>query len=251
LRQYETATKGLSMSRNLFLAALSGEDYTRLQNSLTPVSLEKGTILEEAGKPVLQVYFPGGLMASIVAVADDGARIEAGIIGCEGVTGTSDLLGNGFSSHLIEVQEAGDALCMDAQRFRSEFQSNPAFQQLAMSYHQYLFGQVAQTTLCNRAHLIEGRLSRWLLMSQDAVQSDTLHLTQEYLSIMLGAHRPAITKAAQALRLAGGISYSRRSITITNRLKLVGSVCGCYAIGQGQRAQLLDGATAHPPSIPA
>ena len=91
-----------------------------------------------------------------------------------------------------------------------------------------LIAQISQSVGCNTHHLIEARLSRWLLIVQDRVRSDELFLEHEFLAQMLGAGRSAVTIAAGALRKEGLIRYARGRITVLDRPGLEGSACECY-----------------------
>ena len=84
--------------------------------------------------------------------------------------------------------------------------------------------------MCSRFHSIEQRLCRWLLISQDAVRSDEIRLTQEFLAAMLGVNRPGVTIAARLLQSAGMIDYSRGRILILDRPALEAASCECYSI---------------------
>ena len=91
-----------------------------------------------------------------------------------------------------------------------------------------LMAQVAQTAACNRYHEVAQRLARWLLMTQDRMQSDTFYLTQEFLAHMLTVRRVGVTAAARVLRKNKLISYSRGNITVVDRLGLERASCDCY-----------------------
>jgi CRP-like cAMP-binding protein len=80
-------------------------------------------------------------------------------------------------------------------------------------------------------HTLEERLARWLLMTHDRLDSDTMPLKQRFLSYMLGVHRPAVSLAAGALQKAGIIRYTRGMITILDRPALEEAACECYALG--------------------
>ncbi|MEQ6888604.1 helix-turn-helix domain-containing protein, partial [Halomonas sp. CS7] len=67
-----------------------------------------------------------------------------------------------------------------------------------------------------------------LLMTQDRAHSDRLHLTHEFLAMMLGVRRAGITLAAMALQGHGLISYQRGDITVLDRAGLIEAACGCY-----------------------
>jgi hypothetical protein len=60
------------------------------------------------------------------------------------------------------------------------------------------------------------RLARWLLMAHDRIGAETLPLTHEFLSLMLGVRRPGVTEAPHALRNQGLISYERGQIAVKN-----------------------------------
>ena len=92
-----------------------------------------------------------------------------------------------------------------------------------------LQAQIMQTAACNGRHGLEQRLARWLLMAQDRVGGDELLLTQDFISMMLGVHRPSITVTAGILQRAGLIRYIAGRITILNRASLEASACECYA----------------------
>ena len=82
-------------------------------------------------------------------------------------------------------------------------------ERIFLRYAMALFNQVAQSVACNRLHSLEERCARWLLITHDRVDGDEFKLTQEFLSYMLGVHRPAVTLAAGILQQAGFIHYSR------------------------------------------
>jgi CRP-like cAMP-binding protein len=90
--------------------------------------------------------------------------------------------------------------------------------------------QVAQTAACNRLHNIEQRLARWLLMTQDKVDSPSLPMTHDFLATMLGTDRPTVTLAAGVLQKKGIIEYTRGAVRVVNRKRLESSACECYEV---------------------
>jgi Mn-dependent DtxR family transcriptional regulator len=60
------------------------------------------------------------------------------------------------------------------------------------------------------------------------VDGDTFALKQEFLAYMLGVERPTVSLAAQTLKRAGLIEYSRGRVTILDRLGLESVSCACY-----------------------
>ena len=90
--------------------------------------------------------------------------------------------------------------------------------------------QVAQTAACNRLHEIKQRLARWLLMTQDRVDSGALPITHDFLATMLGTDRPSVSVAAGIFQEEGLIEYTRGAVKIVNRKKLEDSACECYGV---------------------
>ena len=89
--------------------------------------------------------------------------------------------------------------------------------------------QLALSSACLRFHLIEPRLARWLLMTQDRAMSDEFQVTHEFLAYMLGVRRVGITTAAGGLQRRGLIEYHRGRLIVLNRRGLEAAACSCFA----------------------
>jgi CRP-like cAMP-binding protein len=215
---------------NGLLALLPPEVLSKLLPKLRRVPLSLRDILVPADTPIKQVYFPADGMISLVAVLDDGRRGEVGIIGKEGMFGVSLLAGVETSFTEAVVQMAGTAFCMSAADFGHEVTSDGPFRALLFRYNEALAGQISQTAVCNANHGVEERLARWLLMAHDRAAGSELVLTQEFIAMMLGVHRPSVTISAGILQRAGLISYVKGGrVTVVNRERLEASSCECYA----------------------
>ena len=112
--------------------------------------------------------------------------------------------------------------------FAEAVERNAVIRRVVLRYANLLMATVAQTTACNRSHTLEERMSRWLLMTHDRVDSDEFPLTQEFLASILGVRRPTVTLAGVTLQRAGLIRYSRGRITILDRAGLEQVPCECY-----------------------
>ena len=213
---------------NRLLAALPSADYTRILSSLTIVPLKLKTILHKPGEPIRDVYFPGGGFCSVLAVLEDGEMVEIATIGREGVVGVSAALDGTPASAAMVQGETQTCYRMKVEAFREEVNRHEAFERLMTRYAQALFDFVAQSTACNTVHSVEQRLARWLLMARDRMGSNDFPLTQEFVSMMLGASRPTVTVVAGTLQKAGLITYHRGHVTITDGENLEAASCECY-----------------------
>lgn len=228
-----------SPPENKLLAALSQKAYRRLVPDLETVQLPIGEILYHPKQPIKYVYFPRWAAVSMVNIFEDGSMVEVGVIGREGLVGTSLLSGDDVSPHQAIVQIADGAWRMKAAVFKREIGSNGELTNLTRRYTQALFTQVAQTAACNRMHPIVERLARWMLLMQDRMESDTLQLTHEFIATMLGARRAGVTLAAGTLQTAGIIRYNRGKVTVLDRKKLEGASCECHRIVKDEYNRLL------------
>jgi CRP-like cAMP-binding protein len=213
---------------NLLLRSLSPGDWARLQPHLEEVALALRDRLEEPNVAIANVFFPLSGIASVVVRAPE-YSIEVGIIGHEGMTGISVLLGADRSPHDCFVQVAGSALRIPVRDLQAAFADRPGLRVGLLPYAREFMLQTAQTALANGRCTIEERLARWLLMAQDRIDGDDVPFTHEFLSLMLGVRRPGVTIALQTLEGAGLIRNTRSLVTILDRAELEATAGGAYA----------------------
>jgi CRP-like cAMP-binding protein len=213
--------------RNHLLANLPDDVLDRLRPHMERVQLAVGKRLEKPNERIAHVLFPLSGICSVLAAAGDD-RIEVGIIGRDGMTGVSVVLGADTSPHECFVQVAGEALRLAVGELHQVIESNPATRKQFLLYARSLMVQTAQTALANGRLTIEHRLIRWLLMSQDRLDGDEIPLTHEFISLMLGVTRPGVTVAVQALEAARLIGNRRGCITILDRPALEAIVGDAY-----------------------
>ena len=217
-------------TKNRILSALPAGEYERLIPHLKPFTLEYKQVLHEPNKPLRYVYFPDEGVISMVSTMIDKPVVEVGLAGREGMVCVAVFLGANSTPHQGIVQVAGSAMRMKASVLREEFKRGGKLQELLLRYTQMQMIQIAQTAVCNRLHMIEGQLSRWLLMIHDRVDGDEFLLTQDIISLMLGVQRTGVTGAAGILQRKGMIRYVRGKITILDRQALEETACECYWI---------------------
>lgn len=224
---------------NRLLAALPRKDRQRFAAGCKPVDLTFGESLTEPGERIRHVYFPTESFISLTTPSDSGTTLEVGLIGDEGMLGTSLLLGVNVSPLRALVQGPGTALRMNAASFSRELGQSQILERVIKRYVYVLLSQIAQTAVCTHFHQVEARLARRLLMTHDRSHSDSFHVTQEFLAYMLGVRRVGVTKAANALQRRKLICYSRGYITILDRSGLESATCGCYAVDRTTYARVM------------
>ena len=223
------STNGAS-SGNRLLATLPRNEYKRLLPKLKTVNLVLGEELYGPGDAIKYVYFPNDSIISLISHLSETSWLEVGMVGNEGMAGLAVFMGVGASSTRALVQGSGTAMRMSSLAVRTEANRMGSLHRILHRYSHSLLTQVSQSAVCNRFHLVDARLARWLLMTNDRLGAKEFPLTQEFLSNMLGVRREGVSKAASALQAAKLIHYSRGVITLLNRRGLVARSCECYAI---------------------
>jgi len=217
-------------SESLLLAAVPPDEYRLLSRLLEVVPLRMRETLQEAGDPTDFVYFPLSGIISILTVLENGMMIEFATVGREGTTGVPITLGLANSNIALISQVPGQALRMKTCDFLNAIASGPGLAQAVNCYSGVMYAFLAQSAACNRAHHVDERCARWLLMTHDQSGGNEFPITQEFLAQMLGVSRPSVALSAAALHRAGLINYHRGEMTITDRIGLEKAACECYGV---------------------
>lgn len=223
----------MAVAENHLIELLPRRDRQRLLAAAEPVELQVGTLLCRPGEAARHVYFPIDCYISLFTAVEGEPGLEVGLVGREGLVGVPLILGVSATALHGLVQGAGRAHRVAALPFRRELGASQALRCTVDRYLYVLMAQLALAGACTRFHHVGPRLARWLLMNQDRAQSDTFHLTQEFLAAMLGVRRVGITRAACELQGRGLILYHRGEISVLDRMGLEAAACGCYAADRG------------------
>jgi CRP-like cAMP-binding protein len=228
----ERTTTAGNRIRNKILLTISDLEYALIRPHLEFLSLPPHLSLYEPGQPLEFVHFPNTGMVSLVIATEDGKTVEVGEVGREGFSGVQAAVGINRNQVREVVQIAGDGCRVKIGALKSVLQSAPELQRFLTRFAVVQGMQFAQTAACNRLHNIEQRLARWLLITQDRVDSATLTITHDFLATMLGTDRPTVSLAAGILQDKKAIEYTRGAVQILSRTKLEESACECYGVIQ-------------------
>ncbi|HSW05682.1 Crp/Fnr family transcriptional regulator [Aquabacterium sp.] len=229
----------MTAPENQLIALLPRKDRLRLHAVSEPWPLLLAEVLNEPGRLTRHVYFPTAGFVSLVTLIEGHPGLEIGMVGREGMLGAQLALGVAATPLRALVQGSGEAWRLTAVAFRNALADSVALQRVLGRYLYVRMAQLASAAACLRFHMIEPRLARWLLMSQDRAGTDSFHVTHEFLAYMLGVRRVGITVAAGSLQRGGLIAYHRGMLTVLNRAGLEAAACACYAADQRVHAAWL------------
>jgi CRP-like cAMP-binding protein len=214
---------------NRLLEALPRAERSAVLGDCVRVELTFADVLCEPGDRIRHAWFPLCGSIALIAQVDDHGALEVGSVGNEGVFGFPLALGGQRHPLRAIVESPGPALRIDAARLREHLAALPGLHKAVQRQLACQMSQLAQAAACNRFHVVEARLARWLLRSQDHAQSDEFDLTHEFVASMLGVRRVGVTQAAGALQRRRLIRYRRGHVTILDRSGLEAASCSCYS----------------------
>ena len=213
---------------NQILHNLPAQERAVLFPQLELVRLKTHQLLHEPGDTLKSAYFVNSGLVSVLSVFPDGKSVEVGLVGKEGFVGLPLVAGFHTAPTRAITQIGGSAFRIDGNTLAEILRECPKLERSLQQFAQIMAMQVTQIAACNRLHEVNERLARWLLMSADRVGENSLALTHELLSQMLGTRRSSVTVAAGMFQKAGIITLARGDVKIIDRRKLEEVACECY-----------------------
>jgi CRP-like cAMP-binding protein len=210
------------------LAGLPPEEYERLLPALELVELDLKQVLYEPGERITHVYFPVDALVSLLNVLSDGAAVETGMAGRDGMVGLPLFLGVPTTDRRAVCQRAGSAWRLRADAFLALVRVGGELPSRLLRYAQAVLRAAAQTAACNRLHPVEDRCARWLLTAADHIGEDLFPMTQQFMAEMLGVRRASVVVVLGTLAQAGLIENGYGTVAITDRAGLEDAACECY-----------------------
>jgi len=229
--------KRLLTKSNQILSRLAEPDFALLGPHLEAVDLPLRKHLERSRRTIEHVYFPDSGIVSVVANGDNKRSIEIGLIGGEGMTGLAVVMGTDRSANDTFIQNPGYGRRILSDRLREAIGQSRTLHKRLLQYGHAFLMQIAYTAMANGRSKIEDRLARCLLMAHDRVECDTIVMTHEFLSTMLGVRRAGVTHTLNLLERAGLIECSR-GVTIVDREGLEENSNGAYGVPEAEFQRL-------------
>jgi len=226
-----------SACQNRLLSAMSPEAFARLQKHMTIVDLPLRHVLVTADVPVSSVCFLETGLGSMIATSSDDERIE--VVGPEGMSSAHVCLATLQSPNQTFMQVAGTGIQVPIEPFLELMDNDQAARSFFLNYVHSCDIQLAQSALANGRYNINERLARWLLMCHDRMDGNELPLTHEFLALMLGVRRSAVTNEIHILEGLNAIKATRALIRIKDRPKLEEIAGGCYGVAEREYERLL------------
>lgn len=225
-------------STNRLLASLGAAEREALAPHLRRHAYMLGEVLYDHGQPITDVHFVEGGIISLITVMLDGGAVETAAIGWEGLVGDGAAFRPAphFGRALVQAEGAGQKI--ELSRLHELLERHVSLRNTLEAYSNAQTSEAQQNAACNAVHRLEGRLAKWLLRCHDRLEGDSIPMTQEFLSYMLGAQRTTVTEVARRLQFAGLIRYSRGKIEVLDRAGLERASCECYAVVQDRTADL-------------
>jgi CRP-like cAMP-binding protein len=221
------------------LRMLTADDFALLEAHLESVPLALRQAIEEPHKPIQHVYFVEDGLMSVVASSGGESRIEVGLIGWEGMSGVPVIMGDDRSPYRNFVQIAGRAQRIGSDHLRTAIKKSTSLQDFLLHFAQAFMSQTAQTALAHGRAKIEARLAHWLLMAHDRSKNDEVHLTHEFLALMLGVGRPGVTIALKKLVARGFTKQTRATTSVIDRKGLEKAAGGLYGVPEAEYLRLI------------
>ena len=203
------------------------------------MALERRHAFETPNKDIEHIYFLETAIASVVAVNGKDERIEVALIGCEGMSGVTVVMGNHRSPHSTYVQIPGDALRIGVDDFRKILAASETLHTFLLKFAQVFMIQAAQTAVANGRARLDQRMARWILMAHDRTVNNEVPLTHEFLSLMLGVRRASVTVALSLLEKRGLVDVRRGMVTVLNRSAIEKIAGSFYGVPEAEYKRLI------------
>jgi CRP-like cAMP-binding protein len=232
------------------ISRLSGATKARWGHLLSPLDLPVGAVLQSAGTPIHNVYFPLNAVVAQCHEVDAGTSMATLLIGSEGLVGCSGVLSPALARHESVVVKPGRVMRVPVSHLRSEMERDPTICRWVLAYVQSQVELLAQAALCSRFHQVEQQLCLRLSQLFADDEAAELPLTQETLARIVGARRERVNQVVGELQGAGVLESGRGRIRLLDGKGLTARACSCQQVWRRERLWAFEpNGTPHPESL--
>jgi signal transduction histidine kinase len=221
------------------LLQLFGDQARDQLGPTVTVQLKARDVMQEPGMPALHLYFPVDAVISLISTTENGASVEVGLVGREGMIGLAGVLGTVERGTSAVVLVSGTAVRVPTASVKAVRLTDASVRKAIDLYIEARFFQTAQAVACSRLHPLHARLARWLLGVHDRIAGNEFVVSQESIADLLGVHRPTVSIALQQIQDEGAIVRRGRAIVIADRSRLNALACECYRVLDQEFERLL------------
>jgi CRP-like cAMP-binding protein len=215
---------------NLLVRALPRAERASLAATCRRVEMRAGDGWS-LGEDAL-ICFPETAILSLV----DAGGVEIGIVGREGMSGWSILLGSGNPTLRAVVACGGDVLALPAATFTALCRNSPALRATVLRFIETLAAQMIGTIHASTQHGVAARLARRLLMLDDRCSDHSFETTHAQLAIALGVRRASVTDSLHLLEGDRLVRCTRNRIQVADRDALRKAAGSAYGVSEAVAA---------------
>ena len=215
---------------NRLLRLLTRRAYLRLAPKLKRAPLRARQVLYHPRQPIHSIYFPNSAVICQMTIMTGGETLETGTVGVEGASWISASIGAPSMPCETIVAIGGDAHVLDIHALDLELQENEHFRDVLTQYSHALLIHSMRLTACTGLHSLEQRCARWILTALDRVPGRRFAVTQEFLAMLLGVSRPALSTVIARFQKQGMVRTERGRLLVTDRDRLHTASCDCYDV---------------------
>jgi hypothetical protein len=223
------SSNGLDRPFNNLLRRLNASDFALIAPHLGPQEAVAGDLLYNPGDDVEIVHFPcGPSLASYLVPNEDGRDVETILVGREGAVG--GIVSHGYlpAYTRIMVKFGGPFVRLHVSKLEAAKATSATLRNAFSRYADCMLAQMFQSTACNAIHSIEQRTAKWIISAMERTDGDnTVPLTHEQLSTLLGVGRSYTSRVIQTFKAEGVLETRRGSILVRNRDALQKRACLC------------------------
>ena len=225
--------------RNTLLNAMDESSFASLRGILQRFKLPSGTHITDEGKDTTHVLFIETGIASSQLPMPDGRDVEFLQTGFEGVIGRHTISTTTPTPYRTMIATDGVALGLPVEEFANVVSHNEPLQHLLQLYAYCCELQLAQFGISCLSHRLNVRVSRWLLMCRDRLQSNSLPFTHDFIASSLGTRRAGVTNELHILEGMRAIRASRGMIKILDAEPIIDVAGNSYGLPEKEYRRLI------------